>query len=348
MYFMKQTEKRIRLLFSFLIITSITVGLMSCGSSDDVDSTPTGEWSNPYDYKGVVRSGAVQFTINDVPYIGLGLNANGSAENFLTDIYKYQDNKWTAIATFPGVGRSSAVAFTINGKAYVGLGSDGLNFLNDFYAYDPIANTWTAEDEIADFEGTARIGAVAFGIADKGYVGAGFDNNYLFDFWAYDPATNDWEPKSDILGAKRMNAFSFVIKDKAYVGGGKNNGTLVQTFYSYDPTTDVWTTMNDLQDDKIDDDANDKGYAIARELASTFVISGLGYVVGGAKTNIDSETWQYNPDTDTWRKMNSFEGNPRISAVGYSIGNLGYVATGRSSSLYLDDVWSFDPTAVDN
>jgi N-acetylneuraminic acid mutarotase len=350
MYFMKQTKKGMRLLFSFLIITSVTAGLISCGSSDDDgDSTPTGEWTNPYDFKGVARSGAVQFSINDVPYIGLGLQASGTNDNFPTDIYKYQDNKWTAIAPFPGVGRTSAVAFTINGKAYVGLGSDGTNNRNDFYAYDPIADTWTAEDEIKDFEGTARVGAVAFGIDTRGYVGAGYDGNNLLDFWAYNPDTNDWEPRADILGSKRTNAFSFVIAGKAYVGGGQNNGALIQTFYSYDPTTDTWTAKNDLQDDKTDDDANDKGYTIARELAVTFVIGGKGYVVGGARaSSTNTETWEYNPDADTWKKMNSFEGTPRVSAVGYSIGNVGYVATGRNSTLYLDDVWAYDPTAIDN
>lgn len=48
---------------------------------------------------------------------------------------------WTQKATFPGAVRNSAVARTSDGKGYLGTGYDGKNYLNDFWEYDPTANS---------------------------------------------------------------------------------------------------------------------------------------------------------------------------------------------------------------
>jgi hypothetical protein len=122
--------------------------------------------------------------------------------------------------------------------------------------------------------------------------------------------------------------------------------------WAYDATKDVWIEKNDLQDDNLDTDLDDNGYTIARENCVTFVINGKGYVVGGIRLGgISSEVWEYNPALDNWIKKNSFEGGARYSAVGYTLGTgatqRGYVATGRSGNLRLDDIWSFDPNAID-
>jgi N-acetylneuraminic acid mutarotase len=356
MYFMKQISKGMRLLFSVLVIFSSAVALFSCGGSDNT-STITGDWLEFSDFKGVGRGGAIVFQIGDVPYIGLGANLLGSNQNFLGDIYKYEGGNWDLIEPFPGDPRSAAVAFVVNGKAYVGLGigldkepgHEGLNkYFSDFYEYDPagpVGNKWTA---ITDFPGGARMAAIAFGIGDYGYVGSGYNGNALQDFWAYDPAQNTWTAKHDI-DLKRTNAFAFVYGSKGYIGGGSNNGLLVQSFFMYDPGSDTWTRKNDLQDDKDDADTNDKGYTIARELAASFIIGDYVYVVGGVRNNaLNKETWQYDPANDTWKKMTPFAGSLRVGAVGYTIGSLGYVATGHSGGSYFDDIYPFDPSVASN
>ena len=40
--------------------------------------------------------------------------------------------------------------------------------------------------------GTARYGAVAFGVSGKAYIGCGDDGNYLKDFYAFNPS-NSWQ-----------------------------------------------------------------------------------------------------------------------------------------------------------
>ena len=70
------------------------------------------------------------------------------------------------------VARNGAVGFGTDTKGYIGTGYDGVNKLNDFYEYDPVADTWS---QISDFGGSARFGAVAFAINNSGYVGTGYD-----------------------------------------------------------------------------------------------------------------------------------------------------------------------------
>jgi len=327
----------------YLAAAAVLVLLGSCtdGTGSD-DSTLMGEWYKKSSYEGVARSGAVGFVVDGKAYVGTGYNGTV----WLKDFYEYdaEKNNWFKRAEFPGVARSSAVAFTVNGKGYVGTGYNGTNYLKDFYEYDPIADTWT---QIADFAGTARFQATAFSVDNFAYVGTGYDGNYLKDFYAYDPTANTWTQKASYSGDKLINAFAFSIDGRGYVGGGMNNGLLNIEFWEYDPLNNLWSEKNDLQDDDSDDDENDDGYAIARSLAASFVINGKGYVTLGARGSLDAGVWEYIPALDQWTQMTSFEGSNRETPVGFSIGDRGYITTGRNSTARYDDLWQFDPTAED-
>ena len=48
-------------------------------------------------------------------------------------------------------------------------------------------------------------------------------------------------------------------------------------------------------------------------------------------------------DTNPWQKIKDFLGDERSNAVGFSIGNYGYVGTGRSNDGFKKDFWQYDP-----
>ncbi|MEJ1238600.1 kelch repeat-containing protein [Chryseolinea sp. T2] len=338
--FLRNSLQAVRRMMTMALLIGLSA---SCSdSSSNADSTLMGEWYKRSSYEGVARSGAVGFVIDGKAYVGTGYTGTV----WLKDFYEYDadKNNWFKRAEFPGIARSAAVAFTANGKGYVGTGYDGTNYLKDFYEYDPIADTWT---QIADFMGTARFQATAFSVENVGYVGTGYDGNYLKDFYAYDPSTNTWTQKASYSGDKLINAFAFTIDGRGYVGGGMNNGLLNQEFWEYDPINNLWIEKNDLQDDDNDDDENDDDYTIARSLAATFVINGKGYVALGARGSLDAGVWEYTPALDQWTQMTTFEGSSRETPVGFSIGDKGYITTGRNSTARYDDLWMFDPTAED-
>lgn len=347
--------KGMKLWLSAAAVLSVSLFFVSCNGSegDPEDAEIQGEWYQKSSVDAGARREAVLFTINDNIYISTGFNGNNT-KVFLRDLWVYDAgiDTWLRKSDMPAeaAARSSAVAFSSNGKGYVGLGFDGVKPLNDFWSYDPATDEWT---RIKDFEGEARYGAFAFTLDNKGYVGTGYNDNKAFkDFYQYDEVNNDWIPKPAVPKTERYNAFSFVIDGEGYVGGGMNNGLSVPDLYVYNPTNNNWTEKNDLKDDKQDEDKNDKGYgAIPRQQASTFVIQGKAYVVGGRLGNgsPNSENWEYNPATDTWEKRNAFEGGGRAAAVGFSVGDIGYYATGTNgaASGNLNDKWAFDPTQKD-
>jgi N-acetylneuraminic acid mutarotase len=346
-------QKKLKVWSSVLLLSALAINLISCGGSDNTTNEITGEWYQEASIDAGNRNRAVIFSIGDSLYIATGFNGTNN-KIFLRDLWVYNASvtTWEKRADMPveAQARSGAVAFSVNGKGYVGLGYDGTNYLKDFWAYDPQTNSWT---RVADFKGAARDGAISFSIDNKGYVGTGADDNLRYkDFYQYDDANDTWIPKPSVPKIERTNAFTFVIEGKAYVGGGISNGALVEDMYEYDPIggsggTGIWNAKNDLKDDKIDTDTNDKGYTIGREQATAFVVNGKGYVVCGKRFGaINTENWEYNPSTDTWKKMNAFEGAGRYGAVGFTQGNRGYVGAGTNGT-YLNDLWSYDPTVVD-
>lgn len=326
---------KINYLCCLLFLFSIT--FTACNSDDEEELY--GNWSELYDLDGKARSDAVAFVINGKAYLGTGFDG----DNRLNDFWEYnaEKNYWTQKADFPGPARNGAVGMAIGNKGYIGTGYDGNNKMNDFYEYDPASNSWT---QIADFPGSARYGAVSFAIDDKGYVGCGYDDNNLKDFYYYNPSTGTWTKTLSIGGSKRRDAQAFSINGKGYVVSGLDNGNYLGDLWEFNPTTEEWTEKRKITN-YTDEDFDDSYSTISRINGVTFIINGKVYLACGSRGSIVNNVWEYDPSTDLWEEKTAFEGSVRTEAVGFSIGSKGYVTTGRSSSYYFDDIWSFDPNA---
>lgn len=320
-----------------LLLTGLSL-LQSC-AKETTDSTDLyGNWSRQSDFEGVARTEAVSFTINNKAYVGTGFKQAGQA--LLTDFWEFDQSTgtWVQKADLPAAGRSSAVAFSLNNKGYVGTGYDGANKLKDFWEYDPATNRWTRK---ADFAGTARYGAVAFSVGGKGYVGTGFDDNHLKDLWQYDAALDQWTQKASLGGTKRTDAIAFVVNDRAFICSGLNNGSYVDDIWEYNATANQWTQkrrMANISDESYDDD-----YNMLRSNATVFVMNNKAYMTGGEQNGVLATTWEYDPATDLWAQKTAFEGTARVGAVGFTLNNRGYIATGNNGTYRFDDLWEFNP-----
>jgi hypothetical protein len=171
----------------------------------------------------------------------------------------------------------------------------------------------------------------------------------------------NWVQVAEIDGAPRYYASSFVIGNYAYVVGGIGNGLL--------------TTASKLSDMWCFDPAANGGVGswrggigqlasipVGRNSAVAFTIGDKGYVgTGNTVTTINqsgvqlNDMWEYDPATNEWKRKGSVPGGPRFAAVGFSIGNLGYVGTGRvedpnnpGTSVPIKDFYSFDPSQGDS
>lgn len=246
----------------------------------------SGEWSEKAAFKGIARHSAVGFSIGEKGFVGTGFDGNTA----LNDFYAYDkaSNTWTQIADLPGEGRYGAVAFALDGYGYVGLGAtQSGKTLKDFYKYDPASNSWSSINTIFNYK---RVNAFAFVIGNKAYVGGGFDNNqYPEDFYEFD-GTN-WKKLHDLkrdddgnnYDVTRQSASAFSIENHGYIVGGKK-GSVMNTVWKYNPTTDSWSNNNQ------------SFIGSAREGAVSFSAGGKGYITTGANGSFKfDDTWEFKP-----------------------------------------------------
>ncbi|TAL62644.1 MAG: T9SS type A sorting domain-containing protein [Bacteroidetes bacterium] len=260
----------------------------------------------------------------------------------------FSQNTWIKKADIP-ISRSQAVGFSIGTKGYVGTGGQehAMSFLilDDFWEWDQATNVWTQK---ANFGGGMRFNAVGFSIGNKGYIGTGLDDllNLKNDFWEWNQATNTWTKKANFpVSGGRSEAVGFSVGNKGYIGTGYDGANTTNDFWEWNKATDTWTQK-----------ANFSG--AARLDAVGFSIGTKGYVGTGAKsvagigykpTGQMNDFWEWDQTTDTWIQKADFGGIARYGAVGFSIGNKGYIGTGNdggvSASAIINDFWEWDQAA---
>ena len=254
---------------------------------------------------------------------------------------------WVRMSDFDGVARSEAMSFVIGNKGYICMGYNGKNRLKDLWEYNNDGDFWTQK---ADFTGTPRSAGVAFSIGSMGYIGTGYDGvNYLNDFWAYDPSANSWSKKADlIVGGDstlgRNDAVGFALNNYGFIGTGYNERWL-KDFYRYDPASDSWRQITSILGSK-------------RMGASSFIIDGKAYVVGGYNNgNYNYDFYMFEPkgDSGVWTKKRdikdsnkdeSYDDNYKIVrayASAFVINSKGYLTGGNNGSI-LSDTWEYNPS----
>jgi N-acetylneuraminic acid mutarotase len=193
---------------------------------------------------------------------------------------------------------------------------------------DDLTGNWIKK---SDFEGLPRGEAVAFAIADKGYVTTGYDGeDRLNDLWQYNPDKDLWVQKASLPGRPRNGAVGFGTATKGYVGTGYDGTYKLNDFWEYDPQENAWTQKPDFP-------------GTARYGAVAFSIDNMGYVGTGYDGNVLKDIWQYNPDNEVWTQKVSLGGSKRRDAVSFVVEGKGYIATGVNNGDYIDDFWEYDP-----
>ena len=210
-----------------------------------------------------------------------------------------------------------------------------------------IGDIWVSK---ADFAGGGTDDAASFSIRNKAYVLKQSSSN---NFWEFDPIAGEldpitgvysgaWTKKSDFPGAPRGDAIGLSIEVekgvwRGYMGAGRNR----VDFYEYNPETDSWKPMEDFRGGK-------------REFPVGFVIGNKAYV-GAGQTAADiplcpdypagNNFWEFDPsvgEKGKWnRKANIEECRFKSFAVGFAVGNRGYIAGGQARYVYEYDP-SFD------
>jgi hypothetical protein len=183
----------------------------------------------------------------------------------------------------------------------------------------------------SDFPGGARYGATGFSIGNKVYMGLGGDGeNPMRDLWEWDKASNTWSRKADYPGNSTEGEVGFSIGTKGYIGAGSTN-----EFWEFDPATNSWSKKSSVP--------NTYGiaYAVGFSIGTKGYI-GTGVLLDGISSSYSQDFWEWDQATNVWTKKANFPGNERSSAVGFSIGNKGYIGTGSGQGTSYKDFWEWD------
>ena len=248
---------------------------------------------------------------------------------------QYVPNSWTLLNATGGFQNGSyfPAFFAIGNSIYVAPGATSAGYTKEFWEYNTVTKQWTQRNPLP---GPARGDAVGFALRGKGYIGGGHDaSNNFTDFYQYDPSTGTWTtagslPTTDVTTS---NAMSFTLnyngKDYGYICGGANAlppYSYTNALYQYDPNSGQWSSKSSLPEN--------------RAQAVSFVINNTAYVgTGGTSpSNPTSNSFiSYDPSQDKWSLAPSIPGIPRNGAVGFSIGQYGYVGLAGDKNFFQFD-----------
>jgi len=194
--------------------------------------------------------------------------------------------------------------------------------LEDTWAYDPAANTWTRLAP-AGAVPQRRGGHNMIYDSSSGrlllFGGAGdYGSQYPFDdIWAYEPMANSWTEISLSGGkpsARAYHAMAYDVASKRVVlfGGGTYSDPLGDT-WTYDPAANAWTDCRPVADLP----AARQYHSLLYERSSARVILSGGM---GERGWLD-DTWAYDPITNTWTEQSGdsgFGSGPPLGGLGAS------------------------------
>jgi len=276
-------------------------------------------------------------------------------DDFLPYNYEYDPavNSWSAKSALPPTSQGNGSLASLNNKifSFGGVaGPDALNlvYVNKTYLFDPILNTWTAEESMS----TSRAGASTAVVNEKIYVIGGSNGSYLSTNEEYSPDAPPARWAGLAMPAARYDNLSNNSANYAYqspqivldtsdnpfvVWQDESPGNLEVLFTRWDGTK--WAKMNGTAG--YDNISNTSGES--RNPVLALDASNRPYVVWddysfGSNPEILFTRW----DGTKWARMNGIAGYDNISSdSGYSsIGRIFVDSANRPYVMwYQDDIF---------
>ncbi len=239
---------------------------------------------------------------------------------------------WQQVSSLPEIFHTHhSFGFSLEGKGFIVAGTDYIGLKNEFYEYDPSADTWT---RLEDYPGPRR----GFGIGDvydgKAYLGFGSgDSGFLKDLWVFDPVTYTWEELASCTCVSRTHPAFVAHNGKIYLGlGGSALGNL-NDWWVYDIATDTWEQKATFPGAK-------------RHHPYQFAMGDYVYVGMGHGNGIFNDLYRYDPVSDTWEEMASLPDQGRVAGTQFSFEGNGYVLSGDGddhNSMDEGEFWMYNP-----
>lgn len=193
-------------------------------------------------------------------------------------------------------------------------------------------NTWTNSGDFI-----AGLNYLRLVYNNKLYVFRSDGGSVAEGVHVYDGTNWQSNPVDIPVSSNYPQAFGFTIGNKGYIGMSQG---LAGVFYEYDFATNVFTPK--------------ALFPAPQNLSrtATFAVGNKGYVMGGYYTQNgtfynSSNTYEYDPATNTWNQKADFAWLGLSFGTGFTIGNKGYLVNGKftllSGDVYVDFFREYDP-----
>jgi N-acetylneuraminic acid mutarotase len=241
-------------------------------------------WQTVADYPHAIMDNGVA-AVGGKVYSFTGFD--GTALDSTNYVYDPSTQAWSAIANI-GTPREAPAVAVVGTKVYVvgGWGNDG-NPVATLEIYDTTTNAWTTGAPIPTpyaGSGIAVVGGKIYVVGGCSALNCGFT-----DVQVYDPAANSWTAGPAFPAPVAWESCGG-INGSLYCAGGDTDSAALNTGYSLNPASGVWSPIANLP---VTDWAAGSTVSAGRLLMS-------GGVANGALTNAG---WSYDPSSNTWTAL---------------------------------------------
>jgi hypothetical protein len=248
-------------------------------------------------------------------------------------MYDPASDSWIQKSDFPGPQRILGFTMTIGTRAFYGSGDDlsGI-YMNDFWEYDPVVDTWAILDTLP----ARYASATSFTINNKGYLIMGKTNMVTVsdELWEFDPATGVWTQKNNIGFPLRYacSAVSDGINGYLGLGYSDNTNTWFNDMYLYDTFSDSWAALPLFP------------YGVR---CSAVAAAGGQYIyVGLGNMGMTAYDDMYRADltSGAWTLLPALPGSGRTSPLGFHINGVLYAGLGHHlpAASPANDLWALN------
>jgi hypothetical protein len=305
--------------------------------------TPTTDrWETKTPFGGLKNNFGFSCTIGNKGYalMQYWIHNNNNLSIDTSEVYMFEydavNNSWKQKSKYPGQGTSQAGGgFAINGKIYYGSGRlFNFNYVSDFWEYNPINDSWTNIGNVP----IAVSKPFTFVLNGKGYMGG---NQMGTSFFEFDPTTLSWTPRASIPSTP-VTSICFYNNSFGFVG--TSNTTNSGTLYKYNPSNNIWTSVNNLP-------------LLSSTSAGTyfsFSTSTKGYY-GPSMNATNCQIHEFDYSNNSWTQKTNLP-KSGISSSSFSFSDKAYVFGGNQyynpGSLPVNDLWQYNSggqvTAIEN
>ncbi len=238
--------------------------------------------------------------------------ADGGAALNDTWAYDPNANTWTDLqpsGTLPPGRFASSIVYDPASRGLIMFGgNDGTARLNDTWAYDLAANTWTKLSPSGSPPPGRGGQVMAYDPSGERILmfgGRASEMDFLNDIWAFDGAANTWtklSPSGNLPPARGQSAMAYdPAARRMILFGGWNLETEFGDTWAYDPVARRWTELYPSGTPPTPRSGHD---LVCDSSRAVLIMFGGAHDPGtGISFNDFNETWAYDAGANTWTKF---------------------------------------------